>query len=112
MMRTLFIIRGLAHPKRISIGVAITRGEGTATLMTMEDPIKWLLVSGVTTVEGMRTAMVDIATTIETRPVQASRHIGLDPRKISINRQTRFLMDLAICTFTSTQRGGGNPIIS
>ena len=112
MAKTLFIISGLGHPKKTALGVAIIKGEGTATMMNTKDPVKWLRVSGVTTIEGMSTAGVGTAMTIETRPVLASRHIGLDPREISINRQTRYLMGLAICTFTSTQKEKGSLTIS
>jgi hypothetical protein len=112
MAKTPFTISALGHPKKITLHAVITKSEGTTTMMTMKDPVKWLRVSGVITVEEMRTAAVDTGTTIETRPVLASRHIGLDPREISINRQTRYLMGLAICTFTSTQKEKGNLTIS
>ena len=86
MAKTLFTISGLGHPKKIASGVAIIKGEGTATTTNTKDPVKWLRVSGAITVEEMSTAAADAATTIETRLVLASRHIGLDPREILINR--------------------------
>ena len=82
MAKTLFTINGLGHPKKIASGAAIIKGEGTATTTNTKDPVRWLQVSGVITVEEMSTAAADTATTIETRPVPASRHIGLDPREI------------------------------
>ena len=112
MAKTLFTISGLGHPKKITSGAVIIKSEGTATMMTMKDPVKWLQVSGVITFEEMSTAAADTAMTIETRPVLVSRHIGLDPREISINRQTRYLMGLAICTFTSIQKEKGSLTIS
>ena len=112
MAKMLFIISGLGQPKKIASGAVITKGEGTATMKTMKDSVKWLRVSGVTTIEGMSTAGAGTAMTIETHPVLASRHIGLDPRDISINRQTRYLMGLAICTFTSIQKEKSSLTIS
>jgi hypothetical protein len=102
MAKMPFLIKGLEHPKKIASGAAMTKGEGTAIMMTTKDPIKWLRVSGVMTIEGMSIVAAGTATTIETRPVLASQHIGLDPHGISINRHTRCLMGLAVCTFTST----------
>jgi hypothetical protein len=99
-------------PKRIVSSAATIKGEGTATLMTMKDPVRWLLVSEVTIVEGMSTAVAGTATTIEMHPVLASQHIGLDPREMTIKHQSRYLMDLAICTFISTQKERGDQIIS
>ena len=72
MAKTLFIINGLGHPKKIASGAAITKGEGTATMTTTKDLVRWLWVSGAITVEEMSTAAADTATTIETRPVLAS----------------------------------------
>jgi hypothetical protein len=108
MAKTLFTINGLGHPKKIASGAAIVKGEDTATMMNTKDPVRWLRVSGAITVEEMSTAAADTATTIETRPVLASQHISLDPREISVNRQTRYLMGLAICTFASTQKEKGS----
>jgi hypothetical protein len=81
MAKTLFIISGPCHPKKIASGAAITKGEDTTTMVTTKDPVKWLRVSGVMTIEGMSTIAASIATTIETRPVLASRHISLDPTR-------------------------------
>jgi hypothetical protein len=51
MAKTLFITNGQGHPKKIASGAAITKCEGTATMMTMKDPVKWLRVLGVITVK-------------------------------------------------------------
>jgi hypothetical protein len=51
MVKTLFIISGLGHPKKIASGAVITKSGGTATMMTMKDPVKWLRVLGVITVK-------------------------------------------------------------
>ena len=112
MAKTLFTISGLDHLKKITSGAVITKSEGTTTMMTMKDPVTWLRVSGVITVEEMSTVAADTATTIEMRLVLVRRHIGQDPREISINRQTRYLMGLAICTFTLTQKEKGSLTIS